>query len=163
MFQNIDPRSATPLYAQIASRVKLAIASGELASGTGLPSVRHLATELRVNPATVVQAYREFFEGRVEALERQQGLKIPHMGWNQLRGTRSEHPLLGPESLDDWFYFVHSFHAVPADSALVLATVDYGPNQITAAVGRDNVVATQFHPEKSQAAGLALLKRFLEA
>jgi glutamine amidotransferase len=104
-----------------------------------------------------------FFEGRVEALERQQGLKIPHMGWNQLRGTRSEHPLLGPESLDDWFYFVHSFHAVPADSALVLATVDYGPNQITAAVGRDNVVATQFHPEKSQAAGLALLKRFLEA
>jgi GntR family transcriptional regulator len=67
MFQNIDPRSATPLYAQIASRVKLAIASGELASGTGLPSVRHLATELRVNPATVVQAYRELeAEGFVE-------------------------------------------------------------------------------------------------
>ncbi len=104
-----------------------------------------------------------FFKGRVEALARQPGLKIPHMGWNQLCGTGSEHPLLGAESIDDWFYFVHSFHAVPAEAGLVLATVDYGPNQITAAVGRDNVVATQFHPEKSQAAGLALLKRFLEA
>jgi GntR family transcriptional regulator len=59
MFEHIDPRSATPLYAQIASRVKIAIASGELPVGHGLPSVRQLATKLRVNPATVVQAYRE--------------------------------------------------------------------------------------------------------
>lgn len=59
MFEHIDPRSATPLYAQIASRVKLAIASGELPAGSGLPSVRQLATQLRLNPATVVQAYRE--------------------------------------------------------------------------------------------------------
>ncbi len=67
MFDNIDPRSATPLYAQIASRVKLAIASGELPAGTGLPSVRQLATKLRLNPATVVQAYRELeAEGFVE-------------------------------------------------------------------------------------------------
>ena len=55
----IDARSPTPLYAQIANRVKLAIASGELRVGDGLPSVRHLASQLRVNPATVVQAYRE--------------------------------------------------------------------------------------------------------
>jgi GntR family transcriptional regulator len=67
MFDQIDPRSATPLYAQIASRLKLAIASGELTSGSGLPSVRQLATQLRLNPATVVQAYRELeSEGFVE-------------------------------------------------------------------------------------------------
>ena len=59
MFDNIDSRSPTPLYAQIASRVRVAIASGELATGDALPSVRSLATQLRVNPATVVQAYRD--------------------------------------------------------------------------------------------------------
>jgi len=59
LFERIDPRSPTPLYAQIANRLKLAIASGELRSGEGLPSVRTLAARLRVNPATVVQAYRE--------------------------------------------------------------------------------------------------------
>jgi GntR family transcriptional regulator len=59
MFDNIDSRSPTPLYAQIASRVRVAIAAGELATGDALPSVRALAAELRVNPATVVQAYRD--------------------------------------------------------------------------------------------------------
>lgn len=59
MFDRIDPRSPTPLYEQIASRLRVAIASGELSTGTGLPSVRQLAAQLRINPATVVQAYRE--------------------------------------------------------------------------------------------------------
>ena len=59
MFSQIDPRSPTPLYAQIAARIRLAIASGELSPGDGLPSVRQLAGQLRINPATVVQAYRE--------------------------------------------------------------------------------------------------------
>lgn len=59
MFDHIDPRSPTPLYAQIADRLRVAIAAGELRSGDPLPSVRHLATRLRINPATVVQAYRD--------------------------------------------------------------------------------------------------------
>lgn len=59
MFDGIDPRSPTPLYEQIAARVRVAVAAGELAPGDGLPSVRALARELRVNPATVVQAYRD--------------------------------------------------------------------------------------------------------
>ena len=59
MFDTIDPRSPTPLYAQIAGRLRMAIASGELRSGDSLPSVRQLSSRLRVNPATVVQAYRE--------------------------------------------------------------------------------------------------------
>lgn len=66
MFDNIDPRSPTPLYAQIASRLRMAIAAGELRFGHSLPSVRHLASRLRINPATVVQAYRELeLEGLV--------------------------------------------------------------------------------------------------
>jgi GntR family transcriptional regulator len=59
MFDNIDPRSPTPLYAQIAGRLRMAIAAGELRAGDSLPSVRRLSSRLRVNPATVVQAYRE--------------------------------------------------------------------------------------------------------
>ena len=59
MFDRVDPRSPTPLYAQIATRLRVAIAAGELRPGASLPSVRHLAAELRINPATVVQAYRE--------------------------------------------------------------------------------------------------------
>lgn len=104
-----------------------------------------------------------YFPGSVRALKRGQGIKIPHMGWNRLEATESEHPVLGRAAVDDWFYFVHSYHAVPSQAELLLATVDYGPNRITACVGKDHVLATQFHPEKSQAAGLALLKRFLEA
>jgi GntR family transcriptional regulator len=67
MFEQLDPRSSIPLYAQIATRLRLAIAAGELRSGDGMPSVRQLAGRLRVNPATVVQAYRELeTEGFVE-------------------------------------------------------------------------------------------------
>lgn len=67
MFSQIDSRSTIPLYAQIATRIKVAIAAGDLAPGSGLPSVRHLAGQLRINPATVVQAYRELeSEGFVE-------------------------------------------------------------------------------------------------
>ena len=67
MFDQIDPRSPTPLYAQIATRLRLAVAAAELRPGDALPSVRHLAARLRVNPATVVQAYRDLeTEGFVE-------------------------------------------------------------------------------------------------
>ena len=68
MFRQIDPRSPTPLYAQIAGRLRVAVATGELAPGASLPSVRQLAAEIRVNPATVVQAYRALeSEGIVES------------------------------------------------------------------------------------------------
>jgi len=89
-------------------------------------------------------------------------LKIPHMGWNTLLAT-GQHPLLkgiatGPLGLHA--YFVHSFHLVPRDVSNVIAEADYaGP--ITAMVGRDNLAGTQFHPEKSQALGLALIANFM--
>ena len=88
-------------------------------------------------------------------------LKVPHMGWNELRLTQA-HPVtegLGAPPRDH-AYFVHSYHFVTEGAAHVLATADYG-GAINAIVGRDNLVGTQFHPEKSQATGLKLLANFL--
>ncbi len=105
-----------------------------------------------------------WFRGRVKKLAAAPGIKIPHMGWNQLEIRGTTHPYLAEAGgAGSWFYFVHSFHAVPDDPAVLQATVGYGPNQVTAAVGRDNVFATQFHPEKSQANGLKVLRSFLRS
>jgi glutamine amidotransferase len=87
------------------------------------------------------------------------GLKIPHMGWNEVLQERP-HPLW--EGIPDRsrFYFVHSYYPAPADRALIAATCIYGA-PFTCAVARDNIFAVQFHPEKSQSAGLQLLSNFL--
>jgi glutamine amidotransferase len=103
-----------------------------------------------------------WFKGEVKKLIGGPGIKIPHMGWNSLSLRAGGHPLLQAAGGDDAFvYFVHSFHAVPSEPDVVKATVQHGDNVVTAAVSRDNVTATQFHPEKSQAAGIALLRHFL--
>ncbi len=87
-------------------------------------------------------------------------LKIPHMGWNTIHITQP-HPVLHGIESDMHAYFVHSYHYRPANDKTVLATVDYGEN-ITAIIGQDNIIATQFHPEKSQETGLRLLYNFLQ-
>jgi imidazole glycerol-phosphate synthase subunit HisH len=86
-------------------------------------------------------------------------LKIPHMGWNALE-IRATHPVLAGIASGDHAYFVHSYHLVPERTGERLATVDHG-GPVTAAVGRDNLFGTQFHPEKSQATGLRLIANFL--
>jgi glutamine amidotransferase len=86
-------------------------------------------------------------------------LKIPHMGWNTLE-IAAPHPLLEGIAPGAHAYFVHSFAMRCADPASVIASVDYG-GPLVAVTGRDNLVGTQFHPEKSQATGLALLRNFL--
>jgi imidazole glycerol-phosphate synthase subunit HisH len=103
------------------------------------------------------------FKGSCQHLDRADDIKIPHMGWNHLELCNGGHPCLDAAGgADAWMYFVHSYHAVPEDSSLVCATVEHGPNRITAAVKRDNVFATQFHAEKSQEAGLRLISAFLK-
>jgi glutamine amidotransferase len=87
------------------------------------------------------------------------GLKIPHMGWNEVMQRRS-HALWEGIADRSRFYFVHSYYPAPADAALVAATTDYGA-PFTCAVARDNIFAVQFHPEKSQSAGLQLLSNFV--
>ncbi len=86
-------------------------------------------------------------------------LKVPHMGWNQLQPQR-ESALLTDLPDDPYAYFVHSYYCIADDENDVLITVDYGM-PFTAAVARDNIYGVQFHPEKSQAVGLQLLKNFL--
>ena len=103
-----------------------------------------------------------WMRGQVRKLHGEQGIKIPHMGWNQLELAGDGHPGLAAAGGEGaWVYFVHSYHAVPEEPGVLRATAGYGPNRVTAAVARDNVLGTQFHPEKSQAAGLALLAGFL--
>ncbi len=101
------------------------------------------------------------FRGKVARLTAGDGYKIPHMGWNRVEILRADGPLAAFAGEAPYFYFVHSFHAVPADPAILAAVTEHGPHRVTAAVQRGNVTATQFHPEKSQAAGLKLLSAFL--
>ncbi len=86
-------------------------------------------------------------------------LKVPHMGWNRIQ--HRDIPLFKGVAQDSFVYFVHSYYVQPEDSAVVAATTDYGI-EFCSAICRDNVVATQFHPEKSQQVGLTMLKNFGE-
>lgn len=97
--------------------------------------------------------------GRTRALSRQIGLKIPHMGWNQVRFLR-DHPIFQglPESAE--YYFVHSYYPAPAQEDMVLGVTEHGAT-FSSVIGWRNLVATQFHPEKSGRFGLQLLKNFL--
>jgi imidazole glycerol-phosphate synthase subunit HisH len=115
--------------------------------------------------ATRGQEYRltpgfDWIGGEVERIDpAERGLKVPHMGWNELVIDRP-HPVLDGIASGDHAYFVHSYHLRVANPAHRLAFCDYG-GQITAIVGRDTIIGTQFHPEKSQAAGLRLIANFL--
>lgn len=86
--------------------------------------------------------------------------KVPQIGWNQVRIKRP-HPLLEGIADNSEFYFVHSFYPAPADASLTIGATDYAGATFASMVGRDNVAATQFHPEKSGRIGLRLLKNFL--
>lgn len=115
--------------------------------------------------ATVGHEYREtpgfgWIGGEICRIEPSDpSMKVPHMGWNDLV-IDHPHPVLDGLKTGDHAYFVHSYHMVVRDPAERLAHVDYG-GDITAIVGRDNIVGTQFHPEKSQATGLRLIANFL--
>lgn len=107
------------------------------------------------------------FRGRVKRLpsgtrdENERRLKVPHIGWARV-AVRATHPVLDVPTADNWFYFVHSYHAQPVDESLIAAVAAFGNLPLTAAIARENVVAVQYHPEKSQAAGLELLRQFVE-
>ena len=115
--------------------------------------------------ANVGHEYREtpgfgWIGGEISRIEPSDpSMKVPHMGWNDLV-IDHPHPVLDGLKTGDHAYFVHSYHMVVRDPAERLAHVDYG-GDITAIVGRDNIVGTQFHPEKSQATGLRLIANFL--
>ncbi len=102
----------------------------------------------------------DWIAGEVVAIEPSDpALKIPHMGWNEIE-PRAAHPLLAGIETGSHTYFVHSYHFRPAEVADLVAVTDYG-GPLAAIVGRDNLVGTQFHPEKSQEVGLRLIGNFL--
>ena len=101
------------------------------------------------------------FGGKVVRFTAQPGLKIPQIAWNQIEITRPDCPLYRGVENGSYVYFVHSFYPQPTDDSIVATRTDYGGN-FASSVWRDNVFATQFHPEKSQKVGLQLLKNFVE-
>jgi len=100
-----------------------------------------------------------WFRGDVLRLEPEGGLRVPHVGWNSVSFKKEHHLLDGVKDGSD-FYFVHSFSVVPAGEDVVVGTCDYG-SSFVAAIARENIFATQFHPEKSQKEGLKILSNFL--
>jgi glutamine amidotransferase len=107
----------------------------------------------------IVPGRVEYFGTDLRDPQTGERLKVPHMGWNQVHQERA-HPLWKDIAQDARFYFVHSYHARPADPGVIAATSFYGA-RLTAAIARDNVFAAQFHPEKSATAGLQLYANFL--
>jgi imidazole glycerol-phosphate synthase subunit HisH len=104
--------------------------------------------------------------GRVERIPAAVGVKVPHVGWNRLNPARDgawDGSLLADTPAGTFAYFVHSFAAKPRDAAHLLAVATYGPHRLTAAVSTGAVTGFQYHPEKSGAAGLAMLRAFLAA
>jgi glutamine amidotransferase len=96
--------------------------------------------------------------GEVKGFARRPGMKIPHMGWNEVRQVAPHALWTGIEDASR-FYFVHSFYCEPAERGIAAGETDY-PDAFTSAIARDNIFATQFHPEKSSHAGLTLLSNF---
>jgi glutamine amidotransferase len=102
----------------------------------------------------------DLISGEVVRFQALPGLKVPHMGWNQLRIKRRA-PALRDVGDGSSVYFVHSYYVVPKDAGVIAAETDY-PTPFTSAIWRDNIFASQFHPEKSQAVGLSILKGFAD-
>lgn len=103
----------------------------------------------------------DILKGKVVSFSRKSGLKIPHMGWNSINIKKSA-PHLKQIPNNSYFYFVHSFYVIPDSVDIITTTTEYGI-EFASSVWKDNVFACQFHPEKSQKLGLALLKNFKEA
>ena len=99
-------------------------------------------------------------KGKIKKIPEVVNQRIPHMGWCQLIPTKSN-TLLGLGELNNWVYFVHSYHAIPVDNNIIAAQVSYGSEKLTAIIENDNLLACQFHPEKSGKTGEKLLRRWL--
>jgi imidazole glycerol-phosphate synthase subunit HisH len=100
--------------------------------------------------------------GTVKRFRHEPGITIPHMGWNQLDLTQPTCALWDHLPEQPWLYFVHSYYVEPTDPQVRAATITHGSQTVTAAIARDNLMAVQFHPEKSSTAGLKVLANFVQ-
>lgn len=101
--------------------------------------------------------------GMVRRFRPEPGLTIPHMGWNQLQMTQPDLDLWQGLPANPWVYFVHSYYGAPTDPGLNAAVISHGSQTVTAAIAHHNLVAVQFHPEKSSVHGLRLLANFVQS
>ena len=100
-------------------------------------------------------------KGQIKKIPQIVGQKIPHIGWCNLHSTK-ENTLIKNDESNNWVYFVHSYHAVPFESSIVAAQVDYGAEKLTAVIESENLLACQFHPEKSGKTGERFLLRWIK-
>ena len=99
--------------------------------------------------------------GKVKRFRPEAGITIPHMGWNQLEITQQKSTLWEHLPYRPWVYFVHSFYVEPVDQQITAANITHGNQTVTAAIAKDNLMAVQFHPEKSSNVGLQILSNFV--
>ena len=101
-------------------------------------------------------------KGQIKKIPQLSNQRIPHVGWCELLPTKKNR-LLKEDELNNWVYFVHSYYAVPSDANLITANVTYGSEKLTAIIEQDNLLACQFHPEKSGKTGEKLLRRWIKS
>jgi len=153
--------SFDPAIQQLRSRhleapIKQAIASGKPFLGICLGlQILFESSEEGKEPGLGIMA------GTVKRFHHEPGITIPHMGWNQLELTQPNSPLWQQLTADPWLYFVHSYYVDPIDAAIRAATITHGSQTVTAAIAQDNLMAVQFHPEKSSTSGLQILANFV--
>lgn len=185
--KGLEFAGATPLVTDSVSEIEQA--DGVLLPGVGAfdPAMEHLRSRNLIEPIRrialsgkpflgICLGLQVLFEGSEEGsepglgilkgtvrkFECEPGITIPHMGWNQLKLTQPNCPLFKGIAPEAWVYFVHSFYAAPTESGLNAATTTHGSQTVTAAVAQGNLMAMQFHPEKSSTAGLQILSNFVE-
>lgn len=100
--------------------------------------------------------------GTVKRFRHEPGITVPHMGWNQLELTQPDSSLWQHLPTDPWLYFVHSYYVDPIDPTVRAATITHGSQTVTAAIAQNNLMAVQFHPEKSSTSGLQILANFVQ-
>ncbi|MEG4113053.1 MULTISPECIES: imidazole glycerol phosphate synthase subunit HisH [unclassified Microcoleus] len=153
---SFDPAMQNLRSRNLIEPIKSAIASGKPFLGICLGMQILLeSSEEGVEPGLGVIA------GKVRRFRSEPGLTIPHMGWNQLHFTQQNCPLWQNLPSNPWVYFVHSYYVDPADWEVRSAMVSHGSQNVTAAIAKDNLMAVQFHPEKSSSTGLQMLSNFV--
>ncbi|MEG5063276.1 imidazole glycerol phosphate synthase subunit HisH [Microcoleus sp. B3-A4] len=153
---SFDPAMQNLRSRNLIEPIKRAIASGKPFLGICLGlQILFESSEEGVEPGLGVIA------GKVRRFRSEPGLTIPHMGWNQLEFTQQNLPLWQNLPSDPWVYFVHSYYVDPVDWEVRSAIVTHGSQNVTAAIAKDNLMAVQFHPEKSSSTGLQMLSNFV--
>jgi len=153
---SFDPAMQNLRSRNLIEPIKSAIASGKPFLGICLGlQILFESSEEGVEPGLGVIA------GKVRRFRSEPGLTIPHMGWNQLQFTQPNLPLWQKLPSDPWVYFVHSYYVDPVDWEVRSAIVTHGSQNVTAAIAKDNLMAVQFHPEKSSSTGLQMLSNFV--